>query len=594
MNKLKSSPIVYSPLVSKIGVKNCMRVLLLSSSYNSLTQRAHVEIEKMGHEVSIELAVSQKAMQEAVDMFKPHLVLCPMLTHIIPKSLWEDTPCIIIHPGIRGDRGAASLDWAILHQQDQWGVTAVEAADEVDSGPIWASCNFKMRPGSKSSLYRDELSNAAVKVVRTVIKRFENGNYVPEPLDYSRDDVKGRYQAFTKQTQRAIDWERDGIDDILRKIRSADSNPGLLDTILGEEYFLYGAHREGRLIGPPGKVLAHRHGAICLAATDGAIWITHLKKKGSKADGYFKLPATHVLGDKIKDVPYTPIDLLYTSQVDTFKEIWYREKNQVAYLYFEFYNGAMSTEQCERLTAAYCELNSRPNIKVVVLMGGRDFWSNGIHLNVIEHAKSPADESWANINAIDDLVKTIINTKDKLVISAMHGSAGAGGVMMALAADKVFARESIILNPHYQGMGGLYGSEYWTYLLPHRVGDLQAHKLTNDLLPISAEQAKSLQLVDDVIYQDETLTSSFHDQMTRIAEGFVHHPDYEELLANKVKTLIADNKEKDMEKYRTEELVIMKQNFYGSDDSYHIARHNFVLKVPAESTPIHLARHRKN
>ena len=27
-----------------------------------------------------------------------------------------------------------------------------------------------------------------------------------------------------------------------------------------------------------------------------------------------------------------------------------------------------------------------------------------------------------------------------------------------------------MLNPYYRHMGGLYGSEYWTYLLPRRVG----------------------------------------------------------------------------------------------------------------------------
>ena len=32
------------------------------------------------------------------------------------------------------------------------------------------------------------------------------------------------------------------------------------------------------------------------------------------------------------------------------------------------------------------------------------------------------------------------------------------------------AREDVVLNPYYRHMGGLYGSEYWTYLLPRRVG----------------------------------------------------------------------------------------------------------------------------
>ena len=40
----------------------------------------------------------------------------------------------------------------------------------------------------------------------------------------------------------------------------------------------------------------------------------------------------------------------------------------------------------------------------------------------------------------------------------------------ALAADRVYARDDVVLNPYYRHMGGLYGSEYWTYLLPRRVG----------------------------------------------------------------------------------------------------------------------------
>ena len=65
----------------------------------------------------------------------------------------------------------------------------------------------------------------------------------------------------------------------------------------------------------------------------------------------------------------------------------------------------------------------------------------------------------------------MIETDSHLVVSALTGDAAAGGVPFALAADYVLAREDVVLNPYYGHMGGLYGSEYWTYLLPRRVGD---------------------------------------------------------------------------------------------------------------------------
>jgi len=88
-----------------------------------------------------------------------------------------------------------------------------------------------------------------------------------------------------------------------------------------------------------------------------------------------------------------------------------------------------------------------PDITVVVLLGGDSFFSNGVHLNTIHAASNPAEESWANINAIDDVVKAIFSMTDKITISAVRGNAGAGGAMAALAADLVWTHGAVVLNP---------------------------------------------------------------------------------------------------------------------------------------------------
>src|SRR5262249_59359156 len=99
-----------------------------------------------------------------------------------------------------------------------------------------------------------------------------------------------------------------------------------------------------------------------------------------------------------------------------------------------FPGGAMSTGQCRRLLAAYRHAQRRP-VRVIVLGGPRDVFSNGIHLNVIEAAADPAEESWRNINAINDLVPAILTTTRQLTVPALAGNAPAGGPMLGLAAD---------------------------------------------------------------------------------------------------------------------------------------------------------------
>ncbi len=579
-----------------------MRILLIASAYNGLTQRAHVELDQLGHEVSITLALSAEEIRQAVTLFEPDLIICPFLREKVPDDVWQQHICIIIHPGIKGDRGASSLDWAITHNAEEWGVTALQAAEEMDAGDIWATSNFSMRQTSKASTYRREVTKTAIKIMLETIKHFASGSFNPEPLDYSKEDVRGKLLPFMKQNERTIDWDVDTTDDIFRKINAADSIPGVLDTINNEDYYIYGVHKESVLSDPmPGKIIAQRHGAICRATIDGAVWISHLKRKKAEHVPFykrwkiakkpdFKLPAATVLEQSLTDVEESPIRTLFMGQEETFKEIWYTEKNNVGYLHFNFHNGAMNTEQCRRLLKALRTARER-SIRVIVLMGGTDFWSNGIHLNIIEAAKNPADESWRNINAIDDVVYEIITTNTQLTLSAVWGGAGAGGAIMPLAADRVCVRAGCIMNPHYKSMG-LYGSEYWTYLLPKRVGAVRAVEMMQTPLPVGMKKAKEINMIDDILADD---FGEFNYKVTQIAETMANDANFANLLQEKIKQRAEDEAIKPLAAYRAAELKQMKMNFsgkfYGGDQNYHEARYNFVHKIRPKQTADYLARH---
>ena len=565
-----------------------MKILLLSSAYNGLTQRVHVELLERGHKVSIEVAINEHTMLEGVQLFQPDLIICPFLKHRIPESIWRHYTCIVVHPGIKGDRGASSLDWAIQDQEIVWGVTALQAAEEMDAGDIWATATFKMRPGTKSSIYTVEVTEAAVKVVLQTLERFQDNNFKPEPLDYDKPDVHGQLMPNMVQADRRIDWQSDATATILAKINAADGSPGVLDVISGHEYFLYGATQEDNLQGIAGALLATRMGAVCRATIDGAIWLSHLKQKAINGDKPFlKLPAAIALGDIVADLPEIPLGIYHTTPT-TFREIWYEEKNNVGYLHFDFHNGAMGTGQCQRLRDAVIETRNRPT-KILVLMGGRATWSNGIHLNLIEAAKNPSEESWHNINAIDDLVYAILTTTSKITVAAVHGNAGAGGVLLALACDKVCTRSGVIFNPHYKSMG-LYGSEFWTYTLPRRVGYEKALAITEACLPMGMQEAKRLGMVDFVIPE---MFDAFDNKVAMMTESFVQSNNYDRILESKVLRRSHDEYVKPLKYYRQDELRQMRDNFYHPNSPYHAARKQFVYKTPATGTPERLALHRE-
>jgi putative two-component system protein, hydrogenase maturation factor HypX/HoxX len=551
-----------------------LRILLLAHSFNSLAQRLYVELTERQHTVSVELDVNDAVTREGVALFEPDVIVAPFLKRAIAPDIWRARRCLIVHPGILGDRGPSALDWALLEGEAEWGVTVLEAEEDMDAGPVWASRTFPLRAATKSSVYRSELTDCAVEAVLTALERIATANAAPVRVDPLATGVRGRTRPACRASDRTIDWQTDSTAAVLRKIRSADGSPGVLDTLFGRAVRLYDAHPAAGVAGAPGAVVARCGDALARATCDGAVWIGHVREERDLA---LKLPAAAAFPGESSRLPRAP----------GYEPIRYEEQEGVGLLSFGFYNGAMSTAQCEALRAAYARALERPT-RVLVLTGGADYWSNGIHLGVIEAAESPAEESWRNINAIDDLTRDIIATTDRLIVSALRASAGAGGVFLALGADEVWASEGVVFNPHYKDMGNLYGSEYWTYLLPRRVGTENAARLMQRRLPLGVAEARRLGLIDRVL----PAPARTHQIIAAMAGALARTPELETRIAAKHRRRAADEREKPLAAYRAEELARMHRNFYGFDPSYHVARYNFIHHLPKSRTPLHLARHR--
>jgi putative two-component system protein, hydrogenase maturation factor HypX/HoxX len=561
-----------------------VRILLLCSSFNGLTQRIWTDLRADGHDVTTQTADSDAAVRDAVATTDPDLVLCPFLKERVPEDVWRSRPTVIIHPGPEGDRGPSSLDWAIRDAEPEWGVTALSAIDEMDAGPVWGTRTFRVpaEPPRKSALYAGPVTEAAAALAREVVAKVADPAFAPRPLDYSRAGVHGRLRPTMRQADRAFSWA-DPTEHVLRRIRAADGSPGVRSELAGVPVSVFDAHRGTATPGEPGTIALRRQGAVLVRTGDGALWIGHLRRLGTAGgpdggtDGAprIKLPAATVLGDRVAGVPEALEPLGPPSAhdgPDVHREISYHRSGPVGVVGFDFYNGAMSTAQCHRLASAL-RAAAAQDTSVLVLRGGQ-FFSNGIHLNVIEARPDAAAEAWRNINAINDVCREIITCTHQLVVAAVGGNAGAGGVMLGLGADQVLLRDGVVLNPHYRTMG-LTGSEYWTYVLPRRVGAAEAERLTEACLPIGAAEAASTGLADAVLPGDRgEFDAAVLEHATRLAtsDGLAQH------LAAKAGARAADERRRPLETYRVRELAEMSRDIFDDRHGFAAARHAFVTK----------------
>jgi putative two-component system hydrogenase maturation factor HypX/HoxX len=84
----------------------------------------------------------------------------------------------------------------------------------------------------------------------------------------------------------------------------------------------------------------------------------------------------------------------------------------------------------------------------------------------------------------------------------------------------------------------------------------------------------------------------FHDAVLAEAACLAEGTGFLDALDTKAYRRTRDEIAKPLADYRREELDRMRINFYGFDPSYHVARYNFVRKIPKSRTPVTLARHR--
>ncbi|KAH8660431.1 formyl transferase domain-containing protein [Xylariales sp. PMI_506] len=531
-----------------------------------------------------------------------------------------------------------------------WGVTVLQAIEEFDAGPVWAFEQFPVHIDddhlTKSTLYRGSITRAAVTATLAAVERIQAAKptttviaAVPQ-LSLKPDDVAlPQYEApsttyrelsvtdqkpfqggatchrpLLRAAQRDFNINLHSAKEISRRIRCSDSQPGCLSTVFGQSLYLYGGIvEEGQWLhqvdSVPGALIGCRDEAICIATCDKkGVWITHLRRMKRKQDTTLwpKVPAVTCLqelgllsSEMLRELTIsTPTNDWSLATFPTFQEIWVEFCSveiikRVAYIYFEFYNGAMSSSQCSRLIQALefvlsTHTDASP-LSAVVMMGGAAYFSNGIHLNVIETAPDPAFESWENINLINDVVYYLLHEFPKnniLTVAAIRGNCAAGGVALAAACDEVVAGTDVVLNPAYRAVG-LYGSEYHTLSYTKRCGKSGASALLRNMLPLSAHAAKLAGLVDHV------LPGSGVD----LNEGVRCHV---EKLLHSVGTPArswksgTDVSAGALARVRVAELSEMAKDFWSSRAMrYHHRRSDFVRKVKPTATPLRFATHRR-
>ncbi|TAK71493.1 MAG: methionyl-tRNA formyltransferase [Dehalococcoidia bacterium] len=118
-------------------------------------------------------------------------------------------------------RGAAPVPAAILAGDERTGATVMRVVRALDAGPILDSVSIDIAPDDTTATLLPRVAEAGADLLVDVLPRWATGDIVAR----EQDEALATYAPQIRKTDALIDWERDGVEMVCRKVRAYDPWP---------------------------------------------------------------------------------------------------------------------------------------------------------------------------------------------------------------------------------------------------------------------------------------------------------------------------------------------------------------------------------
>lgn len=216
---------------------------------------------------------------------KPDLILTLAYGQIVPQGLL-DIPilgCLNLHGSILPKyRGAAPIQYALINNEKETGMTLMQMIDKMDAGKIYAFNKITIEEEDNSSSLFRKMGEAAYQLAKEFLPKYVKG----ELIGVEQDESKVTFCPTIKKEQEKLDLSN-SVDTIYGYIRALSDQPG--------GYFLT---NEGKLKIYKSKIVSHEikgnvgeiiqvdKTGIYLQCKDGILNLLELQKEGKKRLDY--------------------------------------------------------------------------------------------------------------------------------------------------------------------------------------------------------------------------------------------------------------------------------------------------------------------
>lgn len=230
-----------------------------------------------------------------VEKLAPELIVVVAYGRILPKEILEAPKygCINVHASLLPKyRGAAPINWAILNDEKETGVSIMYMAEELDAGDVIHVARTPVAPDETMSALWDRLAELGAQAMSEVVPMLKNGTAERTPQDHSRMT----YAPMLSRELSPIDWTRSAraID---CQVRGLAPWPCATAELAGQRFKIHATAPGRDTDKAPGTILSAGKAGIQVACGDGSsLYITELQAEGGKR----MAAAAYLLGHPIQ------------------------------------------------------------------------------------------------------------------------------------------------------------------------------------------------------------------------------------------------------------------------------------------------------
>jgi methionyl-tRNA formyltransferase len=207
---------------------------------------------------------------------QPDLIIVVAYGQILPRSILEipRLGCVNVHTSLLPRwRGAAPIQYAILHGDRETGVTTMFMDEHMDTGDIILQRSEVIRADDTSATLHDRLAKLGAELLAETVTLIAEGR---APCA-KQDETRATYAKKIAKEDGRIDWSRPAIE-IERQVRAFNPWPSAY-TQLGDLMLkIWKAEVVESASGTPGEVLAN----LTVATGQGGLRILELQPANSK------------------------------------------------------------------------------------------------------------------------------------------------------------------------------------------------------------------------------------------------------------------------------------------------------------------------